>query len=44
MVTQFLHHKVQLTLIYFRTEDVNLLEIGAVNQQRLGENEKAVKE
>lgn len=35
-MAHFLHHEVQLAQIYFRTEDVNLLETGSVNQQSLG--------
>jgi len=41
-MAQFLHHEVQLTQIHFRIENVNLFELGAVNQQSLGENKKAV--
>lgn len=34
----------KLAQTYFKTEDVNLLVTGAMNQQSLDENEKNVKE
>lgn len=44
MTAQFLHLEVQLSQVSVRTKYFNLLEIKAVNQESIGENEKDMKE